>query len=213
MILSQHFLTKLDRLNTDRVKYFVHAAEWNPSHWMVAFMGELGEAMNEAKKVYRSTGWDNFLQVAQSEKKDILVPYLTEMSDCVIYLGLWLRSILKEMGVAYEWDFFVVANLVKFERDRLGIIPGFESWSIVIFEIMSTCDYIRRLRSAILRGDREAPCSTMMTCFVTLYSLLCSIYSEGAYEFEHMIAYKFNESSNKVNYPEMFTPEDLSHAI
>lgn len=98
---------QLSRANCARLPLFLNAkgapaheeddgSDWTPSDWMLATLGELGEAANKMKKVMRG-------DMPMYEAREAIAD---ELADTVIYLDILAAQMSISLGraVAKKWN-------------------------------------------------------------------------------------------------------------
>ena len=138
---------------------------WTPDHWFTALLGEVGEAANLMKKLFR--GFGN--KESEVELHDMLA---RELADCVIYLDIFAREMGVNLWRAYEgWradenDLQPLSSLACCAR-RLGVCvgsiavelegddPTLRVWSIgaLLDTLCCTADWVEiDLNAAVIRA-------------------------------------------------------------
>lgn len=78
-------------------------ADWSPERWLTATTGELGEAANALKKLFRvedEIANINDLGRSITTREDAIAKIAEECADTVIYLGLFAQRLGIDLGAA-----------------------------------------------------------------------------------------------------------------
>lgn len=107
-VLEMSFDT-LRRVNVERCEAVFHRLDaWSPADWAVALGGEVGEALNEVKKLRRlddSTGPND-----HRTKQEIIQAIANELADTVIYADLLAARLKIDLGRAIVGKFNEVSR-------------------------------------------------------------------------------------------------------
>lgn len=117
--MTFHEFSQINRRRCEDPAGFCHAlADWSRSDWLVACLGELGEAANVAKKLNRIR---DGIPGNKETEAELLEKFKSEIADAFIYLDLLAQSAGFDLGEAVVQTFQRKSLQIGYTADLIPV--------------------------------------------------------------------------------------------
>lgn len=183
---SLEFLQRFREANETRMREAFNSLgqHWGPDEWIACMIGEIGEAANITKKIYRvETGFGS-----QDEEyvQSLVEQEAKEVADVFVYLDLWMIS--SEVPWGNE-GLSLLSEEIVFAIEKAENISLFRMWSHLAY-LMGHGDSGIAKHVSFMKDQRAVACVVLL--FLSIFA------AQRGFDLEQAIIDKFNEVSDRV---------------